>query len=366
MQIIIYLAISQSLFSAILILTKKDGGIPDKLLSTWLIFMAIELCTCLIDIFFFTNTLISSVFLLLNPAFYLYIKSLTRRDFKLKYIQLLHLIPYITFEIITYVVQQPFNINFLESDNPHIWFSLSFSIVNIISWIFYNITSISLVHKHRINLKNEFSNIEPAAKIAWILFVLIFYFIYCSFAVVTGILALNFDYLMMLPSVYNFSVMLGLAYILGFYGLRQEQLFKANGISKLEKATFQGKYKSSVLTEKDKNKIREMIINYFESQQPYLNPNFNLSSLSKFLKIPKHHLTEVLNTHIGRNFFSFVNEYRIEAVKKMLADQTLPYSIEAIGYDCGFNSKSSFYTVFKSVTGLTPLQYKNQRKLHKN
>jgi AraC-like DNA-binding protein len=79
--------------------------------------------------------------------------------------------------------------------------------------------------------------------------------------------------------------------------------------------------------------------------------------LSNALGIPKYLLTEVLNVAMGKNFFRLVNEYRVEAVKKMLMKKK-EYSIEAIGYECGFNSKSSFFTVFKNITGLTPLQYK--------
>jgi len=80
--------------------------------------------------------------------------------------------------------------------------------------------------------------------------------------------------------------------------------------------------------------------------------------LSKALKIPKYQLTEVLNTTIGKNFFQFVNAYRVEEVKKMLVDPKNLYSIEAIGYECGFSSKSSFYKEFKRITGMTPAEYK--------
>jgi len=77
------------------------------------------------------------------------------------------------------------------------------------------------------------------------------------------------------------------------------------------------------------------------------------------LKIPKYQLTEVLNSDIGKSFFHFVNFYRVDAVKQMLADPKNKYSIEAIGYECGFSSKSSFYTVFKNMTGETPVSFRN-------
>ncbi|HSH51331.1 MAG TPA: helix-turn-helix domain-containing protein, partial [Bacteroidales bacterium] len=93
-------------------------------------------------------------------------------------------------------------------------------------------------------------------------------------------------------------------------------------------------------------------------QQPYLDPEFNMSILSKITGFPKYQITEVLSTEIQQNFFQFVNTYRIKAVKKHLLDKKNLYSIEAIGYECGFNSKSTFYTIFKKYTGKTPSEYR--------
>ena len=103
--------------------------------------------------------------------------------------------------------------------------------------------------------------------------------------------------------------------------------------------------------------IGQKLLQYFQKEKPYLNPEFNMSLLSDKLKVPKHHLTEVLNKHLGKNFFQFVNEYRVAAVKKQLDKPNNPYSIEAIGYECGFNSKSTFFSVFKSLSGQTPKNY---------
>ncbi len=159
----------------------------------------------------------------------------------------------------------------------------------------------------------------------------------------------------LLPHIYNYSVLLFLIYILGFYGLRQSVIYKKSSIE----AGIIEKYKKSILDKSQKNKIKTKLLKYFETEKPYINPDFNMDILSENLNIPKYHITEVLNMEIGYNFFTFVNKYRIELVKEMLKDESNLYSIEAIGYECGFNSKSSFFTVFKKITGLTPQQYRN-------
>jgi AraC-like DNA-binding protein len=140
---------------------------------------------------------------------------------------------------------------------------------------------------------------------------------------------------------------------MSFYGLRQQVPSK-----QVPEEELQAPYRNSTLPEETKRTIRKNIILYFENEKAYLNPDLSMNVLSENLKIPKYQITEVLNTTIGMNFFQFVNHYRVEAVKEMLADKKNKFSIEAIGYECGFASKSSFYTEFKNMTGKTPVSYR--------
>ncbi len=106
-----------------------------------------------------------------------------------------------------------------------------------------------------------------------------------------------------------------------------------------------------------KIEIKNTLINFVETTEAYLNPDINMSYLSKKTNIPKHNITEVLSTELDKNFFKFINDYRVKKVKELL-EKDNNYSIEGIGYECGFSSKSSFFTVFKKITGMTPMQYK--------
>ena len=77
------------------------------------------------------------------------------------------------------------------------------------------------------------------------------------------------------------------------------------------------------------------------------------------LNIPRHYLTQVINGLLGKNFYTFINEYRLKEVKKLLVDEDyLKYTLTSIAYEAGFNSKSSFNSVFKNSTGMTPSQFK--------
>jgi AraC-like DNA-binding protein len=66
----------------------------------------------------------------------------------------------------------------------------------------------------------------------------------------------------------------------------------------------------------------------------------------------------VINEHMGKNFYSLVNDYRVEEVKQRMEDPAYRnLTILAIAYDAGFNAKSSFNTIFKEKTGMTPSEY---------
>ncbi len=91
----------------------------------------------------------------------------------------------------------------------------------------------------------------------------------------------------------------------------------------------------------------------------YKDANLKLQDVAKKLHINPHLLSQLLNDNLDISFTNFINKYRINAAKQLiLSDEKL--TLEAIGYECGFNSKSTFYTAFKKQTRMTPSQFKTQ------
>lgn len=91
----------------------------------------------------------------------------------------------------------------------------------------------------------------------------------------------------------------------------------------------------------------------------YKNPNLSLQGLSLELNISRHQLSQFLNNNLGKNFTSFVNEFRINEACSIIASND-KLTLESIGYDVGFNSKSTFFAAFKKHTGITPLNFQLQ------
>ncbi len=100
------------------------------------------------------------------------------------------------------------------------------------------------------------------------------------------------------------------------------------------------------------------IIQLFEEKKIYLDPAINLTRLSNELNACTHNISLTINIRFNKNFFELINFYRIEEAKNLLSsEKAKQMTIEAIGSDSGFNTKSAFYRAFKKHTGLTPSDF---------
>ena len=100
---------------------------------------------------------------------------------------------------------------------------------------------------------------------------------------------------------------------------------------------------------------------YMSGEKPYKNQSFTINELAKGIAIPVGVISEHMNKNLGKNFFEFVNEYRIEEAKRMLISNEYKEStILEILYEVGFNSKSVFNSLFKKNTKLTPKEFRRK------
>ena len=143
--------------------------------------------------------------------------------------------------------------------------------------------------------------------------------------------------------------------IIGFFGLRYGALYQSLPPQNREN---QIKYRTSPLREADIEKVKIEIERIFETDKPYLNPDFTLEELANSLSIARHHLSQILNSEMETNFYNLINQKRIEhSLDHINQYAELGLTIEGIGYECGFSSKSSFFYNFKKMVGLTPGEY---------
>ena len=119
------------------------------------------------------------------------------------------------------------------------------------------------------------------------------------------------------------------------------------------------KYASKKIEDAEANNLIAQLIVLAKEKQLYKNPDVKLKDFSSEIHISTHKLSQLLNDNLGKSFASFINEYRIEESKNLLQENN-NYTLEAIGFEAGFSSKSSFYATFKKLVGLTPAEYKKQ------
>ena len=93
------------------------------------------------------------------------------------------------------------------------------------------------------------------------------------------------------------------------------------------------------------------------TEKPYLEPKLSLSQLADSLGVLPNHLSQIINQYEGKNFYDFVNSYRVALAKK---DTNKNFNLLGLAFEAGFNSKSSFNQVFKKIKGQTPSQFVNE------
>ena len=145
---------------------------------------------------------------------------------------------------------------------------------------------------------------------------------------------------------------------LGYFGLRQGNIFidSLRETGATTDRSGNGKITSPAISTDDvfiKTLVRNM-----EEKQPYLDPEITISRLSDLLNVKTEFLSEVLNSKLNQNFFDFINRYRVGEFKNQCISKTNGHlSIMGIAYNCGFNSKASFYRAFRKFEGISPSEY---------
>jgi AraC-like DNA-binding protein len=120
-----------------------------------------------------------------------------------------------------------------------------------------------------------------------------------------------------------------------------------------------GKYCNKKVSEGDAALIQNRLDKLMVEKEVFKNPDLKLSDVAREINIATHQLSQHLNDNLGKNFTWYINEYRInEACKMLLTSHHI--TIEAIGFEVGFNSRSTFFSAFKKLKETTPALFQQQ------
>jgi len=355
------------LFAVFLFFNKRGKRLSNIIFSIFLFANAMNLINWLIYNFryYLYNSfphlfeIGSSFVFLIAPLLYLYTQSQVYADFKMKKMHLLHFIPFIfdfihkscRFYLLSASVKRDLFISHSIYSNIEI---LIRSAVLDLQNICYLIAGLLLLFKYRKQVQLLFSTIEKI-NLSWLQTVLYGYLlIYMIGMVKHKIFILSGIYVEILGLTLIFSFLI-FATVIIFKGLHQPEIF-----SGIEHNHNKRKYERSRLADEDKERYLNKLLNFMETQRPYLDPNLCLKDLSGKIAVSPYYLSQIINECLKKNFFDFVNSYRLKECIQLLTDPSQNQkTILEILYSVGFNSKSVFNIVFKKYTGMTPTQYRN-------
>jgi AraC-like DNA-binding protein len=305
---------------------------------------------------------------LYGPVFYLYVVILTKKKESLSKMETIHFLPAILvyFSIApVFFYSAEMKIQFVEkmiANNQALIYTLIESLIPI-QGIIYSAFTIAAVINYNNKIKESFSNIEKI-NLNWLR--------HLAVGIITiWVLAAGSMYLRLFTGgdigsnfLLHFAISV-LIYSVGYMGLNQPEIFMRNEVRTNEEQQLE-KYKKSGLDEESAERIKKELIGLMEKEKPYLDSELTLNKLAELLGVSNHHLSEVINSKLNKSYYDFINEYRVEEFKQRVHNPSNSnFNIIAIAMDSGFNSKTSFNTLFKKMTGQTPSQFRNSAVLQK-
>ncbi|MEZ4777257.1 MAG: helix-turn-helix domain-containing protein [Bacteroidia bacterium] len=369
--------IGQTFFLDFLLITKRSKRISDYLLAGWFFMIGLHLTAFY---FFWSGMYLENPYLLgwdqpfplmHGPFLLLYVCSLTQAGFRLRWKHFLHFIP----ALVMYLALAPYLLggadqllNFLrqvqEMDFP--WYYQPFIFMTQFSGLVYSAYCLWLLRKHKHQIESHFAYREQIS-LNWLRYLIV------GLLGIGVIVALGIGiegYLnvqMPIPrEVVIFSSVIIWILFAGFFGIRQKAIFTDN-VADLNSAPRESMipvspstplYQNSGLKPEEASELLPRLHDFMRQKKPFLEPRLTLPELAKVFQILPNHLSQLINEKEGKNFYQFINDYRLEEFKQRVTQPEYQHlSLLGLAMECGFNSKSTFNAVFKQNTGLTPSQY---------
>lgn len=159
-------------------------------------------------------------------------------------------------------------------------------------------------------------------------------------------------------SLLHFTGVVFYIFLIGFFGVRQTGIFLHVRPAEDDEEEQKKKYPKSGLSPEQAETLHATLRTLMEKESLHRKSDLSIGDLASRLGIHPNYLSQIINEKEGKNFYDFVNTYRIEEFKQLVAvPKNRQKTLLALAFDCGFNSKSSFNRYFKKATGQTPSEF---------
>lgn len=310
----------------------------------------------------YTFYLLKPLGLVAAPALYLYLKSMLFSDFVWSQRKLLHFAPALAVILLLplylmvhdegFFVRARHDYEVLFHDLPfQLYLFLKYSL-----YFAYGLISYRLLATYHQHLEQGYSNLKSVDP-QWLRLLVVGFLGIWSLYLTSYLSHLLFEH----QAVANLSGIVGNYLNVFFitslvvYSLTQSQTFR--GISETP-----GFRNVSMGNEQEQEALVQAIHRVMDEKELYLDPELSLERLAQAMGLSSKLISSAINRRINKNFFEFVNDFRTERAKSIIASGAGADSMMQVMEQSGFNSKSTFNRCFKRSTGMTPSEYRDSLK----
>ncbi|MCT4615238.1 MAG: helix-turn-helix domain-containing protein [Marinifilaceae bacterium] len=347
LTIIDLLSIFSSLFLGILFISFKTKKNKSNL---FLSFFLLSLCLEIVSAFLESNGISSPA--LLNGVFtlsFLFFYILRSLNYKIRKVHLIYnslfILPFIEFI-------------------PHF--------VSYILSLILLCYSLALLNKHKKTLGFYYSEIENRS-LSWIKNIIYYYLIFNIGWAIEDIVGLEFEDMVSYFAIASSFLTFIMIYWFACNGFLQPEIFDSNikihnKVNNEPENIIISDIKSECLAKNKDSKVEiaetydfDNILKTIESKKLFLQKDITLRKMAQDLSINEKKLSRLINLYTGKNFYHFINNFRVNEFKDLCKTNKIQQmSLLGLANEAGFNSKSTFYSVFKQSEKMTPSQYIKQ------
>ncbi|WP_343486792.1 helix-turn-helix domain-containing protein [Allomuricauda sp. d1] len=338
-------------------LKRKGDGLANRILGVYVLLFSFELFyNCLKwsgylikEEFAHLNFVHSPLWLTYGPLVYIYVRQVIHKT-RFKKADAWFLVPVVLVIVLTFpffglsaarkieVLQQGTFFQNVYMPYNGIWVAIA--LMFFYAWLTY----------HRFGPRTN-AKFRENKWLKWFVgsyFGFVFAFFFYVFVVRFNLMDYRYDYFVDIVIV----IFIGM---LSFFGFVQPEIFDGKRIKEVVPFI---KYRKTGLSDALSEEMKAKLLRIMKTDKPYLDNTLRLDDLASRLNMSRNHTSQIINQHFNLSFFDFINSYRIEEAKQLLAENDQKQAtITQIAYDAGFNNRASFYKAFKKFENQNPTDY---------
>jgi AraC-like DNA-binding protein len=305
---------------------------------------------------------------LLSPCLYISVLFFTSPQKKYKFIDGVHFLPFIVYTLLEYAMAG-LNESLIKTKLFSIFNHSDFLIEDllIVQGIVYSVLGLKRILNHQKKIQ-LFASSVAGIDLNWLK-----HFIYI---LIIALIAWINDALIFIPYLTSTTTLIyAIAlFFMAYFSIKQKTVFNfsKNELADIEAIVqpdvennlTQKKSKENRLSNQQLVELKDKLNKLMEEEKFFLDNELNLTKLAQKLQVSTHDASFLINEFTGTNFYTYINNFRVDEAKRLLSSSKIEeLNILGIAFSAGFNSKTTFNTTFKKVTGLSPTDFVKKQQI---